>query len=118
MNPEIKEKLKNILTEVLKTKPLSLFVVIKREDANLWDLVMSGSNLDSQENLNEIIKIINKNLERNEVVLLSKLVLLNSSDPFVKNFNNAFSVDGGDMEILNAQINNVFIKQAFLFYSK
>lgn len=119
MSPEIKQKLKKILEKILETKKLSLFVAIKKEDDNLWDLVIGGENLDNQDNLQEIIKIINKELNKNEVILFARLVLLNSNDFFVKNFNLAFGAESGsDMEIYNSQINNIMIKQACLFYSK
>src|SRR3989344_3567990 len=118
MSEEIRNKLKEIFREVSITKRLSLFVTIQREDSNLWDLVMGGENLDSQENLIEIIDIINRILDRNEIVIFSKLVLLNSTDSFVRNFNTAFRTTNGDLEIQNSKINNISIKHAYLFYSR
>jgi len=114
MSEEIRNKLKEIFREVSITKRLSLFVTIQREDSNLWDLVMGGENLDSQENLIEIIDIINRILDRNEIVIFSKLVLLNSTDSFVRNFNTAFRTTNGDLEIQNSKINNMGEQQKVL----
>ncbi|HSR89265.1 MAG TPA: hypothetical protein VLK22_02580 [Candidatus Udaeobacter sp.] len=119
MNDIILKKLRSILDEILIPKKITLFVVIKRDDSDLWDLVIGGEQLDNQVNLSELAELINKRLDRNEIILFSRLVLLNSTDLFVKNFNQVFSMEtSGSMEIQNSQINNVFIKQAYLLYSK
>jgi len=115
------EKLKNVRTEALKKfGTLSLFVVIKRVDVNLWDFVFAGEKLDQSENLKTIADIVNKELDKNEIITVARLVLLNSNDPFAKNFNSTFSVgdNNGWMTITDGQINNIRIKEAYLFFSK
>jgi len=115
------EKLKIVRKEVLdKFGKLLLFVVIKRADANLWDLVFAGDKLDQSDNLKTIADIVRKELDKNEMVSISKLVLLNSNDPFAEDFNSTFSVGDGNgwMTIVNGQINNVHIKEAYLFFSR
>jgi hypothetical protein len=115
------EKLKNVRKEVLnKFEGLLLFVVIKRADANLWDFVFAGDKLDQSDNLKVIADIILKELDKNELVSVSRVVLLNSDDPFARNFNSTFSVGDGNgwMTIIDGQINNIRIKEAYLFFSR
>jgi hypothetical protein len=121
MEPNILEKLKIVRAKVLeKFEKLSLFVVIKRVDVHLWDFVFAGEKLDTPDNLKIIADIIRKELDKNEMIHVSRVVLLNSTDPFAKNFNSTFSVGdkNGCVTINDSQINNIRIKEAYLFFSK
>jgi len=121
MEPNILEKLKIDRAKVLeKFEKLSLFVVIKRVDVHLWDFVFAGEKLDTPDNLKIIADIIRKELDKNEMIHVSRVVLLNSTDPFAKNFNSTFSVGdkNGCVTINDSQINNIRIKEAYLFFSK
>jgi len=121
MEPNILEKLKTVRSKVIeKFDRLSLFVVIKRVDVNLWDFVFASEKLDNPENLKVIADIISKELDRNEIISISRVVLLDSTDPFAKNFNSTFNVGDGNgyMTISDSQINNIRIKEAYLFFSK
>ncbi|KPJ54959.1 hypothetical protein AMJ47_02740 [Parcubacteria bacterium DG_72] len=118
IDKEIIAKLKNILDKMREEKNISLFIVILREDSNVWDLVIGGRNLDTKENLEWGVKIINKELDKDEVVLFSRLLLLNSDNPFVENINKSFRMPEGTVRIQNSKINNIAIKDAYLFYSK
>ncbi len=61
--------------------------------------------------------MISKELDKNEIVNISKLVLLNSENPFVRDFNSTFSVgkENGYVTVKDKQISNVRIKEAYLF---
>jgi len=118
MKREIINKLSDALNEIRNTKNISTFIIIKRDDSELWDIVIGGPNLDNQENLVQVATILRKILSPNELRDFSRIVLLNSSDAFISNLKTAFSVEHGDMELQNSQINNIFIKQAYLLYSK
>lgn len=121
MDPNTLEKLKKVREEVIKKfETLSLFVVIKKADVNQWDFVFAGDKLDNSENLKPIAEIINKELDKNEIINVARMVLLNSSDPFAKNFNATFKVgnNNGYLTINDSQINNIPIKEAYLFLSR
>ena len=118
MERETINKLGTALSEMRNVFDVSTFVIIKRDDVVLWDIVIGGTNLDTQENLVQIADIIKKYLLPNELREFSRIVLLNSTDNFISNLRRTFSVESGDMELKNAQINNIFIKHAYLLYSK
>ena len=118
MERETINKLTTSLNEIRNVKDISTFVIIKRDDTSVWDIVIGGPNLDTQENLIQIANIFKKFLEPNELRDFSRIVLLNSTDNFITNVRRAFSVENGDVKIQNTQINNIFIKDAYLLYSK
>ncbi len=117
---DIIKKLNKVLESILKERDVVLFAVIKREDAELWDIVISGNQLDNQENLRWIIGLINNVLEKNEMTAFSRLLLLNTDEDFVKNLTKTFgfTTKDGRMELKNVRINNIFIKHAYLLRSR
>ena len=113
------EKLKGLLSKItLLKKRISLFAIIQREDADTWDLVVGGENLRTKENLDLIIKITKKIFEKDEIIRFPRLILLNSNHPLLNSINRAFAVEGGAVKIENTRIDNIFLKNAYLFYSK
>jgi hypothetical protein len=118
MEKEIINKLSLSLNEIRNAKDISTFVIIKRADDALWDIVVGGLNLDTQENLIQIANLFKKNLKPSELKEFSRIVLLNNTDAFIKGLKNTFLVENGNIELQNAQINNIFINHAYLLYSK
>ncbi|MFA6392727.1 MAG: hypothetical protein WCW54_01415 [Candidatus Paceibacterota bacterium] len=118
MEKETINKLSSSLNEIRNAKDISTFVIIKRDDTSLWDIVIGGHNLDNQENLIQIADILKKSLLPNELRDFSRIVLLNSTDNFISNLRKTFSLEHGSMELQNAQINSIFIKHAYLLFSK
>lgn len=118
MEKEIINKLINSLNEIRNIFDISVFLIIKRGDEALWDIVMGGTNLDSQDNLNQIANVFKKKLLPNDLRNFSRIVLLNSTDSFVKNIRQLFVTENSDIEIIDTQINDIFIKRAYLLYSK
>jgi hypothetical protein len=118
MERETINKLSNSLNEIRNVRDISTFVIIMRDDVALWDIVIGGTNLNNQENLVAIANVIRKYLLPNELREFSRIVLLDSTDNFIGNLKRTFSVESGSMELKNTQINNIFIKHAYLLYSK
>ncbi|XOA43037.1 MAG: hypothetical protein ACKKMO_01015 [Candidatus Nealsonbacteria bacterium] len=113
------DKLKGLLSKIISLgKKISLFVVVQQEDSNTWDLVIGGNKLDTKGNLDLITANIKKIFEKNEIVLFSRLILLNSDHSFLNSINRAFAIENGSLKIENTRIDNVLIKNAYLFYSK
>jgi len=118
MEREIINKLSKSLNEIRNVKNISTFVIVKRADSSLWDIVIGGVSLDTQENLVQIANILKKFLTPNDLKEFSRIVLLNSTDSFISNLRKTFSLEQGDMELQNTQINNILINHAYLLYSK
>lgn len=115
----ILEKLKGLLSRVLGIENrVSLFVVIQRENLDTWDLVFAGNNIRTKENLDAILRQVRTIFEGDELLKFPRLILLDSDNNFVKGINRAFAIDGGTIRIKNSQIDDVFIKDAYLLYSK
>ncbi|NQU99611.1 MAG: hypothetical protein HQ538_02635 [Parcubacteria group bacterium] len=113
------EKLKELLSKItLLKKRISLFAVIQREGVDTWDLVVGGDDLRTKENLDLIIKITKKIFEQDEIIRFPRLILLNSNHPLLDSINRAFAVEDGAVKIENTKIDNIFLKNAYLLYSK
>lgn len=115
----IKEKLDSLLSKLRGLgKPISLFAVIQREDMETWDLLIGGENIRNKENLDLVARIIRQTFDESEIIKIPRLVLLDSDHPIIISINKAFSIEGGVTRIENIKINNFFIKNAYLLYSK
>jgi len=111
-------KLKELFGIILSEQRISLFIVIQRGDANMWDIVIGGDCLRTKKNIDSILKIINRIFKKNEIILFSRLILLNLDNSFLNSINQTFSAEGGSIKIENTRINKILIKNAYLFYSK
>jgi hypothetical protein len=118
MDREIINKLSEVTNELRNEFSISIFLIIKREDNSLWDIVIGGEKLDTQENLIKIANYFQKKLPASQLKNFSRVVLLNSTEKFVDGIKRAFSVESGDVEIKDSQVNEVFINHAYLLYSK
>ncbi len=118
---EIVEKFRRIEKELSAEKGLfTLFALVEREDSLVgsWDVVISADWIGNNEKqaLNIITSKIYAKLTKTEQVILSRIVILAPSDPFVQNLN--FTVPkNGDSKITNTTINGILIKKAFLITS-
>lgn len=117
MDQVIEKKLNQILNAILEVGiDISFFAIIRTGDADRWDLVIGGKNIENQKDFLAILKIVKNMLDRNEIVFISRLALVNSDRPFIKNINQAFNIGGGAMiTIRDSRINDIFIKEAKIF---
>ena len=117
---EIVEKFRRIEKELSAEKGLfTLFALVEREDSlGNWDIVVSAEWIGNDEKpaLDTITSKIYAKLSKAEQIILSRIVILAPSDPFVQNLN--FIVPkNGDSKITNTTINGILIKKAFLITS-
>jgi len=113
------EKLETVLVKIRKlSMAISLFAFVQREDTSTWDLVIGGKDIETKDNFDLIAKIIRETLNKNEIVEVPRLVLLNSNHPFLVGINRAFDVEGKPAKLENIGIDKFFIQTAYLFYSK
>lgn len=118
---QVAEKLRQIEVEISAEKGnFTLFALLERDDSlGKWDVIVSADWIDNQEK--ELIKLIaskiSKILTREEQLMLSRIVILQSTDPFVRNLN-MFGVKHGTVQMSNIIFNGVLIKEAYLITSK
>jgi hypothetical protein len=123
MIKKLLEKLKSIEKEIAHERgELSLFALFLREDAeNIWDLVVAGPRLDpdSMEDTNYIANKLKSYLAGNELLSISRIVLLDVHDYMVKIINKNWAVSrGGLLELPHAQLLGLPFKNAYIIISK
>lgn len=98
---QLLEKLKSIAKEIAEERrEISLFAFFLREDAgNRWDLVVAAPwiNTDSMEDYKYIADKLKYYLEVNELLSISRIVLLDTYDSIVQIINNYCSVEPGGL---------------------
>jgi len=118
---EVAEKLRKIEVEISTEKgSFTLFALIEREDSlGKWDIVISAKWIKDGEKalINTIALKISKNLSKDEQLMLSRIVVLPPTDPFVKNLN-MFRIEHGTIKLSNNTFNGIFVKDAYLITSK
>jgi hypothetical protein len=125
MIKHIMEKLRSLEKEIADERGgFSLFALFLREDAeNRWDLVVAAPwlNPDSLEDINYIANKLKSCLGENELITISRIVLLDLSDPIVKIINKNWGVSrGGSLELNDPQIFNTGLpfKHAYIIISR
>ena len=118
MKTETREKLALLEREVSEEKgEFSLFGLFLREDAqdeDKWDLLVSALWLDAnkKEGLAYLAKEIQKQLEPDELMSISKIVVLEKGDPILEAIHNAVKVKHGKVEVKDSNFSGVQITQA------
>lgn len=99
----------------------NLFALFLREDApNRWDLLVAADWID-RDKYNAIKYIASRLqgvLSKNEIVLLSKIVVIDEDNPELANLNAAFQVENGSLELRNSDLFGLHINHAYLITSK
>ena len=118
---QLVEKLLDIEIVIsLETGPLVLFALIERDDApGKWDLVVSAtlSRERHKDLLNRIALQVRNNLKWEEKVILSRILILDPEEPFVRAINNMANVEHGRLRVSNSLVNEISVKDAYIFTS-
>jgi len=119
---QLLEKFRTIEQDLSKQKgDFVLFALIELEEVqNKWDVVVSATWLEEgkKKDLDFVIKQIQSKFSNDEMMFLAKVVLLDPSEPFVKNITSVVSVKGGSLEIKDSAFNNTFVKHAYVITSQ
>jgi len=119
---EIAEKLKEQEQVMAKEKgPFDLFALFLREDASgKWDLVVAAEWIEKnkQEALKYISDILKKTLSQTELVKLSRISIIDESNPALGALQSAMSVEHGMADIKDSNFFGLQIKHAYLITSK
>ncbi|MBI1929769.1 hypothetical protein HYR99_36660 [Candidatus Poribacteria bacterium] len=116
-------KLISIEKEIAEKKGnFTLFGLFLREEDphREWDLVISADWLDAStlESQRAIINEIQSQLERDEILALAIVLILDPSQPFVKEMNCEFEVEHGDLEFTDYDFNGMVFERAHIITSK
>ena len=119
---QIAEKLKNLERQMADEKgPFSLFGLFLREDApDKWDLVVSAPWIDDnkEESLAYIAESLRASLAAEELLNLSRIVLVEQNNPGLEAVQRAMHVQHGVVEIKDRNFFDLEIKSAFIITSQ
>lgn len=98
-----------------------LFALFLREDApNKWDLLVAADWIDRDKSnaIKYLAKRVQHILSKKELLQLSRIVIIEESNPALAAFNSAFHVEHGSTEIQNSNLFGLQINHAYLITSK
>ena len=98
----------------------NLFALFEREDiANRWDLVFAAPWAeDKGETLRYFFVELKEHLKPQQLVELSRIVMLDPNDDAVKAFNTAFNVEHGRLEVRDTELFGLPVKHGVIITSK
>lgn len=118
---ELVDKLKLLETDISQKKgEFSLFALLLREDAqNKWDLVASASWFwtDKKKTLDYLAKQLRSRLTSDELLTLSRIVLVEESDPMLIAIQQAFQARHVPVEVQDCNLFGLQIQHAYIFTS-
>lgn len=119
---DLTEKLKNSEVTMANEKgPFDLFALFLREDApGKWDLVVAADWIknNTEESLKYIIGFVQKVLSKDELLKLSRIVIIDEKNPALDGMQRAVSVEHGIVEVQDSNFFGLQIKQAFVITSR
>ncbi|HXI14536.1 MAG TPA: hypothetical protein VNM92_18115 [Thermoanaerobaculia bacterium] len=98
----------------------NLFALFEREDvSNRYDLVFAAPwASDKGEVLRYFVVELKQHVPPEQLVSLSRVVVLDPSDEAVRAINSAFHVEHGRMEVTNSNVFGLPIKHGLIFTSQ
>jgi hypothetical protein len=119
---EFIDKLRLLETEISQKKgDFSLFALLLREDAqNKWDLVASASWFwsDKKKTLDYLAKQLRSRLTSDELLTLSRIVLIDESEPMLHALQQAFQVHHTPVEVQDCNLFGLQIQHAYIITSR
>ena len=119
---EIVEKLKQQEQTISQEKgAFDLFALFLREDApDKWDLVVAAKWIEEnkEEALKYISKAIQETLTHSELLQLSRIAIIDESNPALEAFQRAMHVEHGMAEIKDSNFFGMQIKHVYLITSQ
>jgi hypothetical protein len=114
-------KLKSLELKLSNEKGhFNLFALFLREDAeDKWDVVVSASWLDSnnKESFDFMAGELKSNLTSKELLLISRIVILDKGSPGLEAINRGFRVEHGLAEVKDSNFFGLQIKHAYIITS-
>jgi hypothetical protein len=95
----------------------TLFALFLRENSpGLWDVIVSAAWIDKnrEEGLNTVVAKVNSCLEKEELLMLSRIVIVEHDHPELEELNRfSFATSSNPIEARNENLLGQDIKQAF-----
>lgn len=104
-----------------KKGPFNLFALFLREDApDKWDLLVAASWLvrNKPDSLKYVAQKLQKALSKNDLLKLSRIVIIDHGNPALDAFQRAFQIEHGSTEIQDSSVFGLKIKHAYLITSR
>ena len=119
---EIVDKLVEIEKETSEEKgEYDFFALFLRENSSdKWDILVAANWIDNnkEEALKYLAKIFQNSFNQNELLSISRIVLIEDTNPALPARQQAINVEHGSIEIKDANFFGLEIKHAFLITSK
>jgi hypothetical protein len=119
---EIVDKLKEQEVIMAEEKgPFELFALFLREDApGKWDLVIAAEWIDKNKeaSFKYVAGIVQKTLSKEEMMKLSRIVLIDEKNPALEALHKAMRVEHSIAEIQDSNFFGLQIKHAYLITSR
>ena len=116
MKKETLEKLALLEREISAQKgDFSLFGLFLREDApDKWDLLVSAPwlEVDEKQGFKYIAEEVHSRLDTDELLFISRIVLLEKNNPILEAIHKAIRVKHGKVEIKNSSFSGIQITHA------
>jgi hypothetical protein len=124
MDNEILVKEFREMTKILKQEKGSLsLLMLKAFDAEMndyWNLIVSTpayDNLTLKMALTDLVTIFNNHLSKAILESITRTIILETTDPFVKEINQAFKVKNTVKYVYSAVISGIYLEKAIIFES-
>lgn len=119
---EIVEKLKGYEETMAEEKgPFDLFGLFLREDApGKWDLLIAADWVErnKEDSFNYIVGVVQKGLSKEELMKLSRIVMIDEKNPALEAVQRVMHVEHGITEIKDSVFFGLPIKHAYLITSR
>lgn len=118
---DLLNKLRLIEQETSREKgEYDLFALFLREDSpNKWDILISASWIENKgDALNYLAKKIQNSFTQNELLMISRIVLIDGNNPYLPELQQAINVEHAFAEIKDSTFFGLQIKQGFLITSQ
>jgi hypothetical protein len=116
------EKLLKVEKSLSESKgQFELFALFLREDSpNKWDLLISAdwARANKKASINTIVEEIRKVLTDQELLMLSRIIILDKDDAALKAIHQGMRVEHGLAEITDSNFFGLSIKHAYLITSQ
>ena len=115
---DVAEKLAGLERTLSEEKgPFNLFALFLREDApDVWDLVVAAKWIDEDRPaaLAYISRRVRDSLRTDEITKISRVVVVERTDPALKAIASAMSIEHGIAEVANSTFFGLAIRHAFI----